>query len=125
MLEPEGLESGVQEIPTGLKCSVSFKPIHDFAPQTALQHYFTNKTTGKSFFDEEVYTAVKQPKSTLPAATVTSKPAPVVTKEDTEKKKKEEVAKEAVKINKNLKKVGITDEHHHSDGTVTFSGPKY
>ena len=53
MLGPEGLESGVQEIPTGLKCSVSFKPIHDFAPQTGLYHYFTNSDSqynSKPFF---------------------------------------------------------------------------
>jgi len=30
-----------QELPMMLKCSVSFKPIHDFAPQTGLYHYFT------------------------------------------------------------------------------------
>jgi len=105
MLEPEGLEKDVQEIPTGLKCSVSFKPIHDFAPQTALQHYFTSKTTGKSFFDEEVYTAVKQPKSTLPPATVTAKPPPVVPKVD--RKKVLEADKENT-MNETVKKQDAT-----------------
>jgi hypothetical protein len=98
MLEPEGLEKDVQEIPTGLKCSVSFKPIHDFAPQTALQHYFTSKVEGKSFFDEEVYTAVKQPKSTLPPATITAKPVtPTYSREQVLKDDKEKTMNETVK----------------------------
>jgi hypothetical protein len=36
-----------------LKCTISFKPIHDFAPQTGLQHYFTNPNPiggAKAFF---------------------------------------------------------------------------
>lgn len=96
MLQPEGRESGVQEIPTGLKCSVSFKPVHDFAPQTALQHYFTSKEKSKTFFDEEVYTAVKQPKSTIPPATVTASP-PKVNREEILKKDKEKTMNETVK----------------------------
>jgi hypothetical protein len=36
------IDDDVQELPMGLQCSVSFKVIHDFAPQTGLQHYFTN-----------------------------------------------------------------------------------
>jgi hypothetical protein len=47
---PEGAESGVQELPMVLDCSISFKPIHDFVPQTGLQHYFTSKEGGKSFW---------------------------------------------------------------------------
>ena len=35
-------DDDVQELPMVLNCSVSFKPIHDFAPQTGLYHYFTN-----------------------------------------------------------------------------------
>jgi hypothetical protein len=43
MQNPEaGTDDDVQELPMGLQCNVSFKAIHDFAPQTGLQHYFTN-----------------------------------------------------------------------------------
>ena len=43
MQNPEaGTDDDVQELPMGLQCSVSFKAIHDFAPQTGLKHYFTN-----------------------------------------------------------------------------------
>ncbi len=43
MQNPEaGTDDDVQELPMGLQCSISFKAIHDFAPQTGLQHYFTN-----------------------------------------------------------------------------------
>jgi hypothetical protein len=43
MQSPEqGGDSDVQELPMGLQCNVSFKVIHDFAPQTGLFHYFTN-----------------------------------------------------------------------------------
>ena len=43
MQSPEqGGDSDVQELPMGLQCSVSYKVIHDFAPQTGLYHYFTN-----------------------------------------------------------------------------------
>jgi len=43
MQSPEqGGDGDVQELPMGLQCSVSFKVIHDFAPQTGLYHYFTN-----------------------------------------------------------------------------------
>lgn len=31
-----------QELPTMLQCSVTFKPIHNFAPQTGLYNYFTS-----------------------------------------------------------------------------------
>ena len=47
------VDDDVQELPMVLNCSVSFKPIHDFAPQTGLHHYFTNpkpKGGAKSFF---------------------------------------------------------------------------
>jgi hypothetical protein len=50
MESPEGGESGVQELPMILDCSIAFKPIHDFVPQTGLQHYFTSKESSKSFF---------------------------------------------------------------------------
>ena len=33
-----------QELPTMLQCSVTFKPIHNFAPQTGLYNYFTSPT---------------------------------------------------------------------------------
>ena len=49
MQQPEGNESGVQELPMGLQCSVSFKPIHDFAPQTGLKHYFTSNEAAKNY----------------------------------------------------------------------------
>jgi hypothetical protein len=43
MQNPEaGTDDDVQELPMGLQCSISFKAIHDFAPQTGLLHYFTN-----------------------------------------------------------------------------------
>lgn len=43
MQNPErNIDDDVQELPMGLQCSVSFKAIHDFAPQTGLLHYFTN-----------------------------------------------------------------------------------
>ena len=54
MSNPEvGTDDDVQELPMVLKCSISFKPIHDFAPQTGLQHYFTNPVSvngSKPFF---------------------------------------------------------------------------
>jgi hypothetical protein len=54
MANPEaGTDDDVQELPMVLKCSISFKPIHDFAPQTGLQHYFTNPVSvngSKPFF---------------------------------------------------------------------------
>ena len=50
MESPEGGETGVQELPMVLDCSISFKPIHDFIPQTGLQHYFTSREKGKTFF---------------------------------------------------------------------------
>lgn len=50
MESPEGGESGVQELPMIMDCSISFKPIHDFVPQTGLQHYITSKEPSKTFF---------------------------------------------------------------------------
>ena len=50
MESPEGGESGVQELPMVMDCSISFKPIHDFVPQTGLQHYITSKEPSKTFF---------------------------------------------------------------------------
>ena len=47
---PEGAEGDVQELPMVLNCSISFKAIHDFAPQTGLKHYITNPEPGVSFF---------------------------------------------------------------------------
>ena len=49
-------DDDVQELPMMLKCSITFKPIHNFAPQTGLYHYFTSKdgvNGGKPFFKEE------------------------------------------------------------------------
>jgi hypothetical protein len=48
-------DDDVQELPMMLKCSVSFKPIHDFAPQTGLYNYFTSPKPlngSKPFFTE-------------------------------------------------------------------------
>jgi hypothetical protein len=43
MQNPEGgIDDDQQELPMTLDCSISFKPIHDFAPQTGLKHYFTS-----------------------------------------------------------------------------------
>ena len=56
MQNPEGgIDDDQQELPMTLDCSISFKPIHDFAPQTGLKHYFTApqknlKSGAKSFF---------------------------------------------------------------------------
>ena len=50
MESPEGGETGVQELPMIMDCSISFKPIHDFIPQTGLYHYITSKESGKTFF---------------------------------------------------------------------------
>lgn len=49
MQSPEqGGDSDVQELPMGLQCSVSYKVIHDFAPQTGLYHYITNPNPEKA-----------------------------------------------------------------------------
>jgi hypothetical protein len=50
MGQPEGVENDVQVLPMVMECSISFKPIHDFAPQTGLYHYFTNSHEGVKFF---------------------------------------------------------------------------
>lgn len=50
MGSPEGAETGVQELPMVMDCTISFKPIHDFVPQTGLYHYITSKESGKTFF---------------------------------------------------------------------------
>jgi hypothetical protein len=43
MQNPEGgVDDDQQELPMTLDCSISFKPIHNFAPQTGLHHYFTS-----------------------------------------------------------------------------------
>lgn len=43
MQNPEGgIDDDQQELPMALDCSISFKPIHDFAPQTGLKHFFTS-----------------------------------------------------------------------------------
>lgn len=43
MQNPEtGVDDDQQELPMTLDCSISFKPIHNFAPQTGLYHYFTS-----------------------------------------------------------------------------------
>lgn len=53
MQNPEaGTDDDMQELPMGLQCNVSFKVIHDFAPQTGLYHYFTspNPLNGSTSF---------------------------------------------------------------------------
>ena len=52
MGQPEKVENDVQVLPMVMQCSVSFKPIHDFAPQTGFYHYFTNSHEGVKFFEE-------------------------------------------------------------------------
>lgn len=89
MSQPEGGEKGVQELPTGLQCSIAFKPIHDFAPRTGFQYYFTSKEPEKAFFDADVYTAVNPPESKLPVVT-SSQPAPVGVTGTKAKDKKQE-----------------------------------
>ena len=43
MQNPEGgVDDDQQELPMTLNCAVDFKPIHDFAPQTGLKHFFTS-----------------------------------------------------------------------------------
>lgn len=46
----------VQQLPVVLSCTLSFTPIHEFAPQTGLYHYITNKDNtsvpGKAFFED-------------------------------------------------------------------------
>lgn len=37
-----GTDDDMQELPHIMDCSLSFRPIHDFIPQTGLQHYITN-----------------------------------------------------------------------------------
>ena len=51
MGQPEGVENDVQVLPMVIDCSVSFKPIHDFAPQTGLYPYITNTHGGPKFVD--------------------------------------------------------------------------
>jgi hypothetical protein len=51
MGQPEGVEEDVQVLPMVMECSISFKPIHDFAPQTGLHHFFTNSHQGPKFFE--------------------------------------------------------------------------
>lgn len=51
MGQPEGVENDVQVLPMVMECSVAFKPIHDFAPQTGLHHFFTNSHKGPKFFE--------------------------------------------------------------------------
>jgi hypothetical protein len=63
---PEGQESDVQELPTGLQCSVTFKPIHDFVPQTGFHHYFTAWDEKITFFDEDRYIPNPEPPTPTP-----------------------------------------------------------
>jgi hypothetical protein len=55
---PEGgTDDDMQELPHVMDCSISFKPIHDFIPQTGLQHYITNPRTasgGRDFLKEPI-----------------------------------------------------------------------
>jgi len=41
-----------QELPMVLDCSINFTPIHKFAPQTGLQHYFTQDVVDKDNNDK-------------------------------------------------------------------------
>lgn len=54
MQNPEnGIDDDMQELPMIMDCSISFKPIHDFAPQTGLKHFITNPAPAggsKAFF---------------------------------------------------------------------------
>ena len=43
----------VQQLPHILNCDVEFTPVHRFAPQTGLYHYFTNPTNKKYFVSGE------------------------------------------------------------------------
>jgi hypothetical protein len=52
MQQPEGVEKDVQVLPMVIQCSISFKPIHTFAPQTGLYHYITNPDPRVSFFTQ-------------------------------------------------------------------------
>ena len=64
--QPEGQEADVQELPMGLQCSISFKPIHDFAPQTGFHHYFTSTDEDVTFFEEDKYVPRTAPAPTPP-----------------------------------------------------------
>jgi hypothetical protein len=52
MGQPEGVETDVQVLPMVIQCSISFKPIHTFAPQTGLYNYITSPQEGVRFFTE-------------------------------------------------------------------------
>lgn len=52
MREPEDIEKDIQVLPMVIQCSISFKPIHNFTPQTGLYHYITNPAPDVSFFSE-------------------------------------------------------------------------
>jgi hypothetical protein len=46
MQNPEGeTDDDMQELPQIMDCSISFRPIHDFIPQTGLQPFITNPVT--------------------------------------------------------------------------------
>lgn len=88
MGQPEGVENDVQVLPMVIDCSVSFKPIHDFAPQTGLYPYITNSHGGPKFVDGD---------------DVETEKAPV--KEDIKKKREEEQkAQELIIINRENEK---------------------
>ena len=53
MGQPEGVEPESQVLPMGMQCAVTFKPIHDFAPQTGLYPYFTNANEEPRYFTEQ------------------------------------------------------------------------
>jgi len=52
MGQPEGVEADVQVLPMVIQCSISFKPIHNFAPQTGLYNYITSPQESIRFFTE-------------------------------------------------------------------------
>lgn len=87
MSNPDGgagnnTDDDVQELPMMLKCTVSFKPIHDFAPQTGLYHYFTSKdgiNGGKPFFKEGDDNPTKTAPDTKTAASMASNQPKTIT----------------------------------------------
>ena len=74
MSRPEGSgilaqDKDMQELPHVLDCSVNFKPIHQFTPQTGLYHYITNPGFGSPkrnlFFSQNNETKPKDSKDVV------------------------------------------------------------
>jgi hypothetical protein len=53
-------EEDVQQLPMILDCSVSFKPIHTFIPQTGLYPYITDDTSSRKILDTAVPTILPE-----------------------------------------------------------------